>query len=306
MLICKMICSNEVEDMKILVVGANGLLGRYLVQALSLNHTVYAIVKDVKNINFILNDQINIIEVDLTKLDENLLPKEIDAIYYVAQSNQFREFPNGAQDMLDINVDAPLQLAKFGVQIGVKYFIYASSGGVYTDNGMSLKESSCIDATKKLGFYLNSKLSAEMLLKNYASLFKTFAIIRPFFMYGFGQNRTMLLPRLIDNVMQHKEIVLNGETGICINPIYVTDAVNAILKILDLEGEYTINIAGNEVVSLRQICSMIGEITLKTPSFKCDQSQPNNLIADISLMESLLQKPKISLYDGISMLAKSL
>lgn len=292
--------------MNILVVGANGLLGRYLVQVLSLNHHVYALVRKKKNLNFILNDNVHVLEVDLTQLNENLLPKDIDAIYYLAQSNQFREFPSGAQDMLDINVSAPLQLAKFGVQIGVKYFIYASSGGVYTENGISLNELSCIDATKKLGFYLNSKLSAEMLLKNYASLFKTFAIIRPFFMYGVGQNRTMLLPRLIDNVMQHKEITLNGEDGIRINPIYVTDAVNAILKILDIEGEYTINIAGNEVVSLRQICLTIGDIILETPSFKCDQSQPNNLIADISLMKNLLQKPQISLYDGISMLVKSL
>lgn len=292
--------------MKILVIGANGLLGRYLVQALSLSHHVYALVKTAEKLNFILNDHINIIETDLTKLDENLLPKEIDAIYYVAQSNQFREFPNGAKDMLDINVQVPLELAKFGVQIGVKYFIYASSGGVYTENGISLNELSCIDATKKLGFYLNSKLSAEMLLKNYASLFKTFAIIRPFFMYGVGQNRTMLLPRLIDNIMHHKEITLNGEDGIRINPIYVTDAVNAIVKILDLEGECTINIAGNEIISLKKICLMIGNVVNKTPLFKCDQSQPNNLIADISLMESLLQKPQISLHDGISMVAKSL
>lgn len=292
--------------MNILVAGANGLLGRYLVQALSSNHHVYALVRKKDNLNFILNDNVHVVEVDLTQLNENLLPKDIDAIYYLAQSSQFREFPNGVQDMLDINIVAPLQLASFGLRVGAKYFIYTSSGGVYTKTDVPLPETSFIDATKISNFYLNSKLSAEMLLKTHASLFKTFAIIRPFFMYGIGQNRTMLIPRLIDNIINDKEITLNGEDGLYTNPIYIMDAVNAILKILELEGEYTINIAGNEITSLKNICLMIGDIVNKTPLFKCDKSQPNNLIADISLMENLLQKPQISLHDGISMLVKSL
>lgn len=292
--------------MNILIVGANGLLGRNLVEYLSKKNHVYVIIKSRQSIHFKINNNIQILEMDLIDFDIEILPKNLDAIYYFAQSNRFREFPTGAQDMLDINVIAPLQLANFGICTGVKYFVYTSSGGVYTDTEMPFKESNCIDSTKKTNFYLSSKLSGEILLKNYASLFKTFAIIRPFFMYGVGQNRTMLIPRLIDNIMNDKEITLNGEDGLSINPIYVTDAVNALVKILGLEGEYTINIAGNEVVSLRQICLIIGDIILKTPLFKCDQSQPNNLIADISLMENLLQKPKINLYDGISMLVKSL
>lgn len=284
--------------MNILVTGANGLLGRYLVELLCKEHKVFAIVKNKEQLTFTLNENISVIEMNLVNIDLGVLPTNIDVIYYLAQSNRFREFPDGVDDMLSINVEAPNILAKWAVQSGVKKFIYASSGGVYTNPNKPVKEFFDINANEKLGFYLNSKLSAEMLLKNYASMFETFAIIRPFFMYGVGQNETMLVPRLIQSVQNEKEITLNGENGIKINPIYVTDAAKAVAKILDLDGEFIINIAGDEVVSLRELCLMIGEIVDKEPVFTINTVAQNDLVADITIMKSL-STTKICLMAGI-------
>lgn len=290
--------------MNILVTGANGLLGRYLVELLSKQHKVFAIVKNKEKLSFELNENISVLEIDLSDIDTRILPKDIDAVYYLAQSNRFREFPDGVDDMLSINVVAPNTLAKWAVSNGVKKFIYASSGGVYTNPNKPVKEFFDINANEKLGFYLNSKLSAEMLLKNYASLFETFAIIRPFFMYGVGQNETMLIPRLILSVQNDKEITLNDEDGIKINPIYVTDAAQAVANILNLKGEFIINIAGNEVVSLRELCLMIGEILDKKPIFKINDVAQNDLVADIEMMKNLW-KPKLKLKNGIKLLGES-
>ena len=292
--------------MNILVTGANGLLGRYLVELLSNYHKVFAIVKDKEKLNFELNDNISAIEIDLSLIDTKLFPKNIDVVYYLAQSNRFREFPEGVDDMLSINVVAPNILAKWAVKSGVKKFIYASSGGVYTNPNKPVKEFFDINANEKLGFYLNSKLSAEMLLKNYASLFETFAIIRPFFMYGVGQNETMLIPRLISSVQNEKEITLNGENGIKINPIYVTDAAKAVANILDLSGEYIINIAGEEVVSLRELCIKIGQAVDKEPIFKINDVSQNDLVADIETMRKELIEPKVNLKIGIEKMVKEI
>ena len=292
--------------MNILVTGANGLLGRYLVELLSNYHKVFAIVKDKEKLNFELNDNISAIEIDLSLIDTKLFPKNIDVVYYLAQSNRFREFPDGVDDMLSINVVAPNILAKWAVKTGVKKFIYASSGGVYTNPNKPVKEFFDINANEKLGFYLNSKLSAEMLLKNYASMFETFAIIRPFFMYGVGQNETMLIPRLISSVQNEKQITLNGENGIKINPIYVTDASQAVANILDLSGEYIINIAGDEVVSLRELCIKISQTVDKEPIFKINDVSQNDLVADIEMMRKELIEPKVNLKIGIEKMVKEI
>lgn len=290
--------------MKILIAGANGLLGRNLVDLLSTEHEIYAIVRNSNILKFCKNRNIHIVEADLANFHEDVLPIGIDAIYYLAQSNKFRDFPGGSDDVLAVNVVAPNRLAKWAVKNGVKIFVYASSGGVYSNPEEPVKEFFNINANEKLGFYLNSKLSAEMLLRNYALLFNNFTIIRPFFMYGIGQDDSMLIPRLIINVKNGKEIQLDGQNGIKINPIYVVDAARAVKKTIDLEGEHVINIAGKEPVTLKELCLRIGAILGKDPTFKFSNTEKNDLVADISIMTDKLLQPSMGLKDGLSKVIK--
>ena len=125
-------------------------------------------------------------------------------------------------------------------------------------------------------------------------------------MYGVGQNETMLIPRLISSVQNNKEITLNGQNGIKINPIYVTDASQAVANILDLTGEYIINIAGDEVISLRELCIKISQTVDKEPIFKINDLSQNDLVADIEMMRKELIEPTIDLKIGIEKMVKKI
>lgn len=285
--------------MKILIVGANGLLGRYLVKFFSKENNVYASVKDKNKLNFELNNNIEIIELDLISPDLSKLSTDIDVIFYLAQSNRFRDFPEGSDDMINVNIVAPNLIAEWAVKNNIPKFIYASSGGVYDSSDNPVKEISHINANKKLGFYLNSKLSAEMLLKNYANMFNSFIIIRPFFMYGLGQNSSMLIPRLIENIKINNTITLSGKKGIKINPIYIDDVVNAMNSLLFLNGEHIINIAGSEIISLKEISEKIAFLLNKEVIFSFSKEQ-EDLVADITTMKEKLWEPSILLDEGLS------
>ncbi len=285
--------------MNILVTGAGGLLGSTLINELSQKHTVYAIVHTLSEKSDQL-ESVHYIEEDLAQLDINRLPSDIEVVYYLAQSNHFREFPEGAIDMFNINIRAALYLADWSQKNGIKQFFYASSGGVYKNPVKPVKEFFDINANGKNGFYLDSKLSAEILLKNYSALFETFVILRPFFMYGPGQKHSMLIPRLIDNVKNKKLITLNGQNGIHINPIYIDDAVATCKQLLTLKGEYIFNIAGSEEVSLRQLAEMIGKVVAEKPMFENNDQVQNDLIADISLMQEKLHIPQVRLREGLA------
>lgn len=289
--------------MNILIVGASGLLGRYLVDILKDIADLSAVVKN--KINF-EGTKVNVVEVDLANFDVDVLPRSVDVIFYLAQSNRFREFPDGSNDMLDVNIYAPNKIIQWAVKNGVKKFIYASSGGVYSNQTCPAKEFFQIDANHKLGFYLNSKLAAEMLLKNFAPFFETFIILRPFFMYGVGQTSTMLIPRLISNIINGEKILLSGEGGIKINPIYILDAARIIAKTIDLNGEYIFNIAGDEIVSIRQLSETIGEMVGRKPIFYQNNANGNDLIGDISSMVEKLGKPTINIFHGINKMVKAL
>lgn len=291
--------------MRILVTGATGLLGRRLIDILSADHQVYALVRDMEAAR--IGNDIVPIQADLSRFDPFVLPSSIDAVYYLAQSRRFREFPEGMEDMVEINLRSPLKLVAWARENGVKRFFYASSGGVYKNPIQPVKEFFDINANEKNGFYLDSKLSAEMLLKNFAFCFETFAIMRPFFIYGPGQHPDMLIPRLIKSVATGREVFLNGSDGIRINPIHVNDAAIAFERLLGVEaGEYIFNIAGTEIVSMRQLGRLIGETLKIEPVFRRLEGMSFDLVADIGLMKQKLHIPEVHLADGIQQITEVL
>lgn len=290
--------------MNILITGATGLVGSNLTKKLSKEHRVFALIRNSADIRF--NKNVTIIEADLFNLNLSVLPHKIDTVYYLAQSRKFRDFPDGAADIFEINIYSALKIIDWAVKNNVKKFFYASTGGVYKNPKTPVKEFFDINANTASGFYLGSKLCAEILLKNYSSYFETFAILRPFFIYGPGQNQTMLIPRLIKNIYSGKEISLNGKNGIKTNPIYVDDAAAAFEKLLGLKGEFIFNLAGGEVVSIKQIAEIIGGIIGKKPYFKPTPPKQPDLIADISFMKKKLYIPKITLKEGIRKTCKNL
>ncbi len=135
------------------------------------------------------------------------------------------------------------------------------------------------------------------MVQSYASVFQV-TVIRPFFIYGLGQNRSMLIPRLMDAVASGKPISLQGSQGIRINPVHVEDASAAVVAALDTTRSAIYNIAGPDVLSIQQIAEAMGDYLGKQPIFQQVEGEPKDLIADISAMRSSLHKPTRHLLDS--------
>ena len=116
----------------------------------------------------------------------------------------------------------------------------------------------------------------------------------------------MLISRLISSIKNDKEIYINGKYGIRINPIYITDAANAVAKILNIQNISTINIAGDQILSLKRLISIIGKELNKQPKIRNNRTSKYGLIADNSLMRTKLIKPKVDIKTGINMMIKSI
>ncbi len=279
----------------VVITGADGLLGRRVTQLLSNSLRVYALVrvlpeKPVPDINYVIAD----FGGDWSFSE---LPERIEYVIHFAQSSQFRNFPDGALDVFNVNVSSTARLLDHARKTGVKTFIYASSGGVYGNGSEAFKENSAIVPPGQLGYYLGSKACGEILVQSYASIFKVI-VLRPFFMYGPGQNRSMLIPRLIDSVATGKPVMLQGEQGLRINPVHVDDAALAVVAALDIGGSSTFNIAGPDVLSIRQICEQAGIYLNKKPLFSINEGEGADLIADISAMKEKLISPQKKLIDN--------
>jgi UDP-glucose 4-epimerase len=279
----------------ILLTGATGLIGGHLVPALDDYSPLLYLGRSAH-----AHRPSAFVPTDLsTDWDTAILPPKIDNIVYLAQSDYFRDFPDKAKDIFAVNTSSVLKLLEYARQAGVQRFIYASSGGVYGPSNTALNEESHLALRDNLGFYLSTKLCSEALLENYAA-YMQIIILRFFFVYGPGQRKDMLIPRLIQRVHQELPLLLQGEDGLSLNPIYVVDAVSAIKHALQLTGSHKINIGGPDVLNLRQLGCEIAKQLGKKPIFKLENQEQSHLIADITRMKELLGSPITSFSKGLS------
>ncbi|MDD5259609.1 MAG: NAD(P)-dependent oxidoreductase [bacterium] len=295
--------------LKIIITGAGGFVGQRLAAHLAQQgHQVTALVHPqvpVADNKFLAARNISVLPADLTRLNYSELPVSADAVYSLAQSDNFRDFPEKAEDIFNVNVRANLLLMQWARQAGVQKFILASSGGVYGDQASTpFLEETPLSLAAPLGFYLSTKLCAEIIFQNYRQYFQTAVIMRPFFIYGPGQQNDMLIPRLIKSVKEGRPIYIQGTDGLKINPVYVADAVAGFSQALELTGNQIINLAGSDILTIRQISEIIGGIVGRKPVFEIKNGQPIDYVGDIDQEKEKLALQPTSFVDGIALTLK--
>ncbi len=286
----------------ILITGASGLIGTHLMHSFGPNDTVYAISRGQP-----VPGATHMLKLDLAqqwcKAD---LPSGVGVVVHLAQSEHFRDFPHRAEDVFSVNTLSTVKLLDYARETGVRQFVLASSGGVYGAGANGFSEDEAIVAKGELGFYIGTRLCSELISECY-STWMNVVCLRFFFAYGEGQRPNMLVPRLVDSVRAGRVIQLKGEAGLSINPVHVSDAVQAVRQAMVLQGSHKINVAGPDVLSLRRIVEIIGDIVGKEPTFHIQPVDSNaDLVGDISRMKSLLCEPKVGFEQGVRAYLKSL
>jgi UDP-glucose 4-epimerase len=287
------------DPRRLLVTGASGLIGHELCRQLGSEWKVLALGRAAP-------DGLNVEAIPCDLAGPHLMgdmPPGVDTVVHLAQSSHFRQFPDRAPDIFEVNVGSTTRLLDWAWRTGVRRFVYASSGGIYGHGSQEFREEDPIGSQGPLGFYLASKHCGELLVENYAEVM-TVVILRFFFVYGPRQRHTMLIPRLLRSVRDGQPIRLQGEDGLRLNPIHATDAAGAVALALDLAESQKINIAGPQVYTLRGVAETMGGIVGREPVFEIDHgTPPGHLVGDITKMSRLLRAPVISLRAGVASLA---
>jgi nucleoside-diphosphate-sugar epimerase len=279
---------------RIVLTGATGLIGRSVVDVLRARHQLISVGRSPPP------PGIEWIKADLNSLlDLSSMPRSVDTVIYLAQSQYFRDFPDRAPEIFTVNVANVQRMLDWARISGVKRFLLASSGGVYGHGESAFREDDTIGPKGPLGYYLASKHCSELIAGSYSDLF-TVVILRFFFVYGPGQRKSMLIPRLIESVRSARPVTLQGPDGIRLNPIFVSDAATAIQRACQLESSHIVNVAGAEVFPLKELVRIIGDKLGREPVFQLNLAEkPGNLVGDTEKMRRLLGAPVISFPDGL-------
>jgi UDP-glucose 4-epimerase len=279
---------------KVLVTGARGFTGRALLGALlDRGDTVYAIHRPDGSVPAQL-DGAEAIAQDLTAPLDSSLPRELDAVVHLAQSRRFREFPEGAADVFEVNAGATVRLLEWARTAGARSFVFASSGAVYLPGPKPVSEEQV--AASLPNFYATSKRAGELACEAFRTQLRT-QVLRFFFIYGPGQE-AMFVPGILERIRSGREVDLAGEQGIRVNPVYVDDAVVAILGALEAPQSMTLNVGGPDVVSLREIAELAGGLLGRQPRYAVGDPRPD-VLASIDRLREAGLGPRIAFADGL-------
>lgn len=291
--------------MNLLVTGAHGFIGSHLCRRLAAEHKVFAVARGGGE----SPTGVHLVVADLEHRGfTETLPAEIDVVVALAQSRHYREFPDQARDVFNVNVASLLELLDWSRRGGVRQFVYASSASVHAPSEQPLGEAM---PPHPASFYGRTKRMAEMAVESYADFFST-VVLRLFTVYGPGQANNALVPLLMRRIRRHEPVTLDGQNGLWLSPIYVDDVCDVIRDVLTPAEESRVfrvlNVGSEEPVGLRQLAETIGKVVGRAPRFESrSPDEPGGWIADMSKWIAVSgRRPKTSLETGLRLTADDL
>lgn len=257
---------------KILISGAAGFIGSHLIELYSRegNTIVWGIVR--KDLPKDQAHNVFWLALDLSyPLTIKMLPENVDIIIHCASP-----MGEGAdtKEMFQVNVRATMDLLDYAKRAKVKRFIYISSGGVTGKHPDRITEMKLIRPETP---YLMAKSAGEFVVRGCQSEIP-WVIVRLFFPYGPGQIKG-LIPRLCKQIWDHQPVFIDKEGGPKLNPIHIKDAVRLMNTIASGKLENVIiNVAGSEIITIKDLASRIGQLLSVRPLFKVIDDECGDIV----------------------------
>lgn len=226
----------NMSQIKSLVIGGNGYIGRHLLPMLLASGRAVTVLGRNTNKTGDLQADVSYIKGDFANLSQMaaLLDTHDEVIHLAYATVPNTSHENPLADLLE-NLPATVQLFSEIAKRNKKLLLVSSGGTVYGEaENVPSKES---HATQPISPYGLTKLTIE----NYAKLYSVtqglnYIVVRPANAYGVGQQPYKgqgFISTAIASVMDNKNVVVFGERGTVRDYIYVSDIAAGILAALD-------------------------------------------------------------------------
>lgn len=296
---------------KILVTGATGFVGSWVVRNLVKNNEDVSILVRSKKVNKRLSDitsKLNIYEGDLQSSELNSIVDKIKPtiVFHLAAFGALPGQKVTIQNVIDVNVKGLINLIDASKKHNVKLFVNTGSSSEYGVKEKPMKES---DTLTPINDYGVSKAAATLYSQKIAAA-ESFPIVtlRLFSPFGYGDDDKRLIPFVINKAMNNETISLNSKHNVR-DFISIEDVVDAYLQTLKktVKPGEIINIGSGKQHSIYDIVSEImritgsnSELAWGTMPTQTRQIEPKIWQADIQKAKQLLSwKPKYTLKQGL-------
>jgi len=273
----------------IAITGSSGFIGSHL-------------MKSLQNKTFILKELDLIKGIDICNWNEISNLSGIDVFIHLAAKSFVPDSFKTPHQFYNINVASTLNILELARLNGAKV-IYFSSYLYGTPEYLPIDEKHPVTPHNP---YAQSKLICEKLCEGYHRDFNVPVIImRPFNIYGPGQNSSFLIPSIIKQLKEDKIILKDPRPKR--DFIYIDDIVNAVLKAIDYKktGFEIFNLGTGKSFSVEEVVCKILNYAEKRPELcftnEYRKEEVLDTIANISKVSDALQWiPEIDFDQGLS------
>ena len=269
------------DKKNVLVAGGAGFIGSHLCDQLIADCKVICVDNFIsgteRNIDHLLaNPDFVFINHDISRpIDLESLPElrkfkiefqGIQEIYNLACPMSPRNFMENRLATIEANSVAVKNLLDIAVRYGAK-FMHFSSSVVYgprhlDDPSFKAKESDwgMVDNLSERAVYDEGKRFAETVVSAYRSMFSIDTkIVRLFRVYGprMQSDDDQMIPDFINNALEGKDIVINGDEKFSSSFCYIEDVLDATQKIMTSELAGPVNVGSDIDVRLTDLVQII-------------------------------------------------
>ena len=205
---------------------------------------------------------------------------------------------------VDTNMTGTLNLLELCRQVGIPKLVLASTSSIYGQDA-PLPTPETASSSLPLQPYAASKKGAEAMAHAYHFLHGIdVTVVRYFTVYGPAGRPDMVMFRFAKWLVDGEPLHLNGDGSQSRGFTYVDDIARGTIQALRPLGYQIINLGGHEVITIKQLISLMEEITgnqaeiINHPFPKADML--SNQADTSKAMELLDWQPQVSLRQGVS------
>jgi len=240
--------------LRVLVTGANGMVGRNLLDYFSKN--------DVETIPTDLSGQKlagNLLEKDFVESLESL---DFDAIVHLAAITDIRKTIENPQLCYEVNCFGTLNVLELAVKKRVKRFVFSSSANVFgAPKKLPVTEESPFDP--RLPYDYSKVIGEQLAMSYFKSRGLPVAITRSWLLFGEHDQPARATIRFIRACLSNQPLTLYNGGRDTTAPSHAANYAKLVLAILQDDGSAgrAFNFGGEKVVRIRELAQMIKKLT---------------------------------------------
>ena len=302
--------------MKVLITGGAGFIGSNLAKRLVDDGNDVVVLDSLLRGNKLEKDtfaKIQFIHGDVRDLD--LVTKAsagCDLIFHFAAVLGVDIVADNPVETMDVEVIGTRNVVLAAEVNNIKKIMYASTSGIYGHSAIenALTEEVLVDP--RTSYAMAKRYNEIYLASHFEEKGLDVVCLRFFNVYGWNQDNRMVIPLFFEQAIAGENITVFGTGKQTRDFTYIDDTIESCVRLMDLKGCHTVNIANEAEWCIFDVAVQIKEITnstseiiyIEAPKKRYDYEVERRVGSSKKLMGLTEYKPDTELNDGLQKIYK--